>query len=240
VAVVRGYISMLEDGSLGRLPHAAQLAMPVLSAKIGAVNLLIDQMLDTARLEDSRLQLRRTLFDLREVAADAVDSARLLAGPGHRVRAELPEEAILVDADRSRTETILNNLVENAIKYSPDGGEVVCRLCHASGRARVEISDQGVGIAAEDLKALFTRFGRVAGEANAGIPGTGLGLYLARELARAHGGDILVQSAPGRGSTFTLDLTLVVSRPAVDLVRVPGRERRAGSSGRPPRYRELA
>jgi signal transduction histidine kinase len=108
---------------------------------------------------------------------------------------------------------VVANLVHNALKYSPAGGEVrVSASRAADGRAEVAVADEGVGIAAEDLDRLFTRFGRIVTPETAGIPGTGLGLYLARDLARRHGGDVGVTSEPGRGSTFTLALPAAPDR----------------------------
>jgi two-component system sensor histidine kinase MprB len=101
---------------------------------------------------------------------------------------------------------IVANLISNAIKYSPAGGPIDCELVDLGGIARVTVTDTGVGIAKEDLPILFTRFGRVTTAQTVHLPGTGLGLYLGRQLARLHGGEITVDSAPGRGSTFTLHL----------------------------------
>jgi signal transduction histidine kinase len=109
-------------------------------------------------------------------------------------------------ADRNRLNTILVNLLDNALKYSPDGGSVQCVLDRQDGIASVAIADEGLGISPEDLPRLFSRFGRIVTPDNSHIPGTGLGLYLARELARMHGGDIVVASEPGRGSVFTLKM----------------------------------
>jgi two-component system sensor histidine kinase SenX3 len=128
----------------------------------------------------------------------------------------MPGSAVPVVGDRSRLSMIVTNLLHNALKYSPAGGEVrvTCRV--ADGTAEVAVHDQGVGIAAEDIGRLFTRFGRIVTPETAGIGGTGLGLYLARDLARRHGGDVRVESRPGEGSTFTLRLP-ASSEPIVPL-----------------------
>ncbi|HEX6547684.1 MAG TPA: sensor histidine kinase, partial [Candidatus Dormibacteraeota bacterium] len=98
------------------------------------------------------------------------------------------------------------NLISNAVKYSPPGSEVEVSVSVKADRVGVAVRDHGVGIAPADLKRLFTRFGRIVNRETEHITGTGLGLFLSRELARMHGGDIRVQSAPGQGSTFTLEL----------------------------------
>jgi signal transduction histidine kinase len=109
-----------------------------------------------------------------------------------------------------RLEIIIGNLLDNAVKYSPQGGDVTAQLSTAGGLALLSVRDQGIGIAAEDMDRLFVRFSRLGELAD--VPGTGLGLYLARELARLHRGDITAISKPGEGSEFTLSLPLEPTR----------------------------
>jgi signal transduction histidine kinase len=206
--VIRGYLSLFDEGSLGRLTPTGQKVLTVLNAKALEMNLLVEQMLEAARLEDGRLALRMEPVDLGEAAASAVDIVRALADSEHPLKLERPDQAVMVSADRDRVATILANLLDNAIKYSPAGGEVCCRLTVEDGMARVAVSDHGLGIADADQAQLFTRFGRILTRENSHISGTGLGLYLSRELARQHGGDLTVESTPGHGSTFTLSMPL--------------------------------
>jgi signal transduction histidine kinase len=169
-------------------------------------------MLETARLEDSRLQLRLERLDLDRILAEAAQRSRPLAGDKHQLLIANTAGAVPVLGDRGRLLTILTNLLDNAIKYSPEGGPVEVRIEVVDGQAQVAVSDRGLGIAAEDLPRLFTRFGRIVTTANSNIPGTGLGLYFARELARMQGGDITAESVEGAGSTFTLTLPLAGAR----------------------------
>jgi two-component system sensor histidine kinase BaeS len=113
-----------------------------------------------------------------------------------------------VIADSGRVTTIVANLLDNALKYSPDGGPVRCAVRVEDGSAVVEVSDRGLGIAAADQPVLFTRFGRIVTGQNSHIPGTGLGLYLSRELAQLQGATLTATSEAGVGSTFTLTLKL--------------------------------
>ena len=208
LAVLRGYLSMLGDGTLGRLPSPARDAVPLLTDKTAEMGRLIDQMLETARLEDSRLTLQLRAIDLGRVAREVVEAVRHTAGPDHRFVLDLPAAPVEVMVDEPRIINVLANLVDNAVKYSPEGGRVSVTLSVEGGKAWVEVSDEGLGIDAEGMAALFTRFGRVVTSENSHINGTGLGLYLARELARMHGGDIHATSDPGSGSVFTLELPL--------------------------------
>jgi signal transduction histidine kinase len=100
---------------------------------------------------------------------------------------------------------VLTNLIDNAIKYSPAGGEVEVRAYPENGRVLVDVRDQGPGIAKADQKLIFEKFGRITGS-GATRPGTGLGLFIARSIAEAHGGALEVQSVPQQGATFTLEL----------------------------------
>jgi signal transduction histidine kinase len=206
LTVVHGYVSMLEGGLLGDLNERGRKAVPVISAKVLEMNALIEQMIEAARLEDGALMLRPEANDLRDIVAAAVDSARPVLDGRHMIHVKCPDRPVHVRVDGERVKTIVSNLVSNAIKYSPEGGPVDVEVVNRGGIARVSVKDQGVGIAKEDLPILFTRFGRVSTPQTDHLPGTGLGLYLGRQLARLHGGEITVESDPGRGSTFTLHL----------------------------------
>jgi signal transduction histidine kinase len=210
LGVVRGYVSMMEDGTLPAGEHVTPV-LPLLRAKLDEMNRLINEMLETARLEDSALQLRLADIDLREVVHEAVRSLEPLAGERHRLITSVSGAPVTVHGDRARLSMVITNLVHNALKYSPAGGDVRVTCGIREGRAEVAVSDEGIGIAPEAAGRLFTRFGRIASPETAGIPGTGLGLYLARDLSRRHGGDVTVVSEPGRGSTFTLSLPVAAA-----------------------------
>jgi signal transduction histidine kinase len=152
--------------------------------------------------------LRPQANDLRDLVRAAVNSATPELDGQHKIRIRCPDRPVQVRVDGERVKTIVSNLVSNAIKYSPDGGPVEVDLINNGGIARVSVKDRGVGIAKEDLPILFTRFGRISTPETDHLPGTGLGLYLGRQLARLHGGEITVDSDPGRGSTFTLHLPI--------------------------------
>jgi len=204
LTVIRGYLSMILDGSLGSADETTMQPLRMVQGKVGEMDSIITQMLEAARLEDSSLLLKLDRFDLADAIEEAVAHAR---EPG-RIKFERPKVELAVNADRDRTLTILGNLLDNAIKYSPAGGDVTVTAGIAGDQVVVGFADRGIGIAEKDLGMLFTRFGRVVAVEHAAIAGTGLGLYLSRELARRHGGDVTVESELGRGSTFTLTLPL--------------------------------
>lgn len=141
-----------------------------------------------------------------------------LIGETHPFQLALPNRPVPVDGDAARLGLVFCNMIDNAVRYSPNGGSVHvrCLLRADAGQAIVEVRDQGLGIAREDLPRLFTRFGRIVTPENSHISGTGLGLYVAHELIRRHGGSITVASEPHAGTTFvvTLGLASAVSQPA--------------------------
>ena len=203
MTVIRGYNSMLADGTLspGQFASVARL----LDLKLAQMDRLIEQMLETARLERDDLELEQEEFDLRFVVQEQIDILRPLTRD-HRLVLDAGDPAPLVRGDRTRISTVVANFLDNAIKYSPDGGEIRCSACLRDSRAIVSVRDEGLGIAPEHMPRLFSRFGRLPTEENMNIPGTGLGLFLCKEIANRHGGDITVRSKPGVGSEFTLTL----------------------------------
>ncbi|HEY4844647.1 MAG TPA: HAMP domain-containing sensor histidine kinase [Candidatus Dormibacteraeota bacterium] len=206
-AMLGGYLSMIEDETLGPIPNRLRLVLPMLKAKADQINLLANEMVEAARLEDGRPQLKRKRVDLREIVRRNVATAQAGATPRHRVCFDdLAGAAVWVLGDVMRLDIIIGNLLENAIKYSPDGGDVTAKLSAAGDLVTMSVRDEGIGIAADDMDRLFVRFSRLAPTGN--VPGTGLGLYLARELARLHKGDITAVSQPGEGSEFILSLPL--------------------------------
>jgi signal transduction histidine kinase len=210
-ATLTGYLSMIEDESFGPIPQPLRPVVPVLQAKARQISLLANEMVEAARLEDRPLQLKRKRIDLRELVRRTVQMAGTTATPKHRLRFDdTVGRELWVMGDLMRLEIVVNNLVDNAIKYSPRGGDVITTLSIEGNAAQVRVSDKGIGIAAEDMSRLFVRFSRLSELAD--VPGTGLGLYLVRELARLHGGDISVVSTPGQGSQFTLSLPLEARR----------------------------
>jgi signal transduction histidine kinase len=126
LGVINGYLSMLEQGSLGQLKEPGLRALEVLKAKTVELNPLVAQMLDAARLEDGRLALKRNQMDLRVVAAAAMQVVQPLAGPDHALTLETPPAPVTAMGDPDRIQTIISNLLENAIKYSPNGGRIQC------------------------------------------------------------------------------------------------------------------
>jgi signal transduction histidine kinase len=205
MTVIKGYLTMLDAGSLGDMPTRARAVMPLLISKSDEVNWMLEQMVEASRLEEGKLALKKRRLNIIDIACVAVDGVKMLI-TGHEVNVTQPQHAILADVDPDRFQIVVRNLVTNAAKYSPSGTEINVDITSKDGFAMVAVVDQGVGISAEDQVNLFTRFGRV--ESTQHVHGTGLGLWLSREIARMHDGDLTVESEPGRGSTFLFAVPL--------------------------------
>ena len=214
ITVIRGYVSMLESGLFGKLNERGVKAAAVMTAKVLEMNELIEEMIEAARLEDGALSLRPVETDLRDVVREAAETIAPMVDAGHELSLDVPDRRVRVKVDPDRTRTIVANLLSNAIKYSPDGGTVTCQVRARGGVARVAVSDEGLGISPENIGTLFTRFGRIVTPETEHLKGTGLGLFLARQLARLQGGDITLVTEPGKGSTFTLHLPVATAADA--------------------------
>jgi signal transduction histidine kinase len=205
MTVIKGYLTMLEAGAMGELSPKAQSVLPLLISKSDEVNWMIEQMIEASRLEEGRLALKRRRADIIELTDNAIDSVRMMLD-GHELKVDFPVEPIEAEVDPDRFQIVVRNLLSNAAKYSAAGSDIDVDVRRDTDKAFVSVTDHGVGITPEDQGRLFSRFGRI--ETSAHVQGTGLGLWLSREIAIMHDGDLTVESAPGSGSTFTLSVPL--------------------------------
>lgn len=203
VTVVTGYLEMLESSDLGELPEAARPILRMLRHEMGEMNVLIGEILEATRLHQDRVDLERRELDLDSIVADAVDEAKASFGTDRILLRRAPGPCPVV-GDAARLRSIVVSLLGNAVKFSEEAVEVTV-AAHLDAVV-VSVSDRGIGIARGDRDKIFQRLGRVVTADNAHLPGTGLGLYMGRELARLHGGTLSVESVLGKGSTFTLTL----------------------------------
>ncbi|HEV2579958.1 MAG TPA: PAS domain S-box protein [Ktedonobacteraceae bacterium] len=211
LAVLRGFADMLlVQTARQRGPELADWQQEALGEIELAVTRLVDlteELLDVTRLQAGRLQLQRTPTN---VVALARRVAILLqqATTRHQVEVRTEDAHLVADIDPGRIEQVLTNLIGNAIKYSPQGGPVIITLWEegAAGIVKISVADRGIGIPAGQQAQIFGRFVRADNAAAWGISGTGLGLYICRELVERHGGQLWFESQEGAGSTFFLTL----------------------------------
>jgi two-component system, OmpR family, phosphate regulon sensor histidine kinase PhoR len=167
---------------------------------------LIGDLLDVSRLEMGRLKLQPKRTELTALVRQAAEQAAVTT-QRHSIRVEAPDSPLVGRWDPIRLEQILHNLLSNAIKYTPGRGEIVVRVERLDSQAQVSVADPGLGIPPALLPRIFERFYRV-GATEHRVQGLGLGLYITRSLVETHGGQISVESEPGRGSTFSFTLPL--------------------------------
>ena len=177
--------------------------LELIAGETGRLAMLISDVLDTSRIDAGTFTIRFSDVDLAALVRDSVAAAELSTDEV-AVLADVREPLPAVRGDAERLRQVLMNLLDNAIKYSPAGDEVQVHAYAENGRVRVDVRDHGPGIARADQRLIFEKFGRVTSR-NA-RPGTGLGLFIARSIAEAHGGTLEVASAPERGAVFTLEL----------------------------------
>ena len=164
---------------------------------------LISDVLEVSRLYRGARELKRAPVDVNEVAGEVAASLFPQAMVKDIVLdAELAPRLPVIRADGARVSQVVMNLVDNAIKYTPQGGAVTLGTREAEGGVIVEVADTGPGIAPEEQRGIFERFGRGSSRATGGESSTGLGLFICREIMELHGGRIWLESEPGRGSRF--------------------------------------
>ena len=172
--------------------------------------LLLDDLLEISRITSGKLELKKAYVELRETVESALEAARpLIDGRGHTLDVEWPEAPIQLEADPLRVTQILTNLLTNAAKYTEAGGRIALRARHDAEHAVLEVQDNGIGIAAEQLPRVFEMFHQLEGALGRAEGGLGIGLALAKGLAEMHGGTLQAMSAgAGHGATFRLRLPL--------------------------------
>jgi heavy metal sensor kinase len=184
------------------LPPAARAVLESAREEVDRINATVDDLLVLARADEREIGIVREPVDLRELAAAAVEPLRALAqARGVGVRLDGAPAPVLGDPDSLRH--ALRNLVENAIKFSPDGGAVLVRSDRANGEATIAVADEGAGVPPELRERVFERFFRADPSRTRGNGGSGLGLAIVREVALAHGGHVAVVPQAPRGSVFT-------------------------------------
>jgi PAS domain S-box-containing protein len=178
-----------------------------MEVQIDRLTNLVSDLLDISRIQGGQLQYRMETFDLTVLIREIVEAPRP-ANDQHSITLSSPPHPVTVHADRERIGQVLVNLLSNALKYSPLRSEVMVTVDCVDATAHVAVRDTGYGIPLADQPHIFERFYRVTDTTRAGVPGLGMGLYLSREIAHRHRGDITVQSKEGVGSTFILTLPL--------------------------------
>jgi signal transduction histidine kinase len=203
---IMGFLELVLDPVSGPLNDDQRAHLEVVLRNSNRLLALVNDLLFVARLQAGQLDLEPSELDLAAVVRQSIEEAR----PGADARGvafELDAVPVpLMRADRGRIFQLLDNLISNAIKFTPRGGSVRVALRSFGGDVFIEIADTGIGIPAAEVERLFERFFRASTAVERQIPGTGLGLYIARAIVEAHGGTIRVESKEGTGTMFKIDL----------------------------------
>jgi PAS domain S-box-containing protein len=208
LTVIRGYAEFLgETGSPG--PDGLKDVMRILVESCDRVIDLVDTLLEVSRVEQGEADriLEVQTLDLRELAAASLEPVRTAAErKGVALDLEFTGESLELEGDRGLLRQVVRKLVDNAVKYSPPGARVAVRGCARGDELALEVEDRGIGIPQEHLSRIFEKFYMVDGGVTRRLGGTGVGLYLVREIVKLHKGAVDVQSLPGQGSVFSVRL----------------------------------
>lgn len=224
LAVVEMYASFLLEDPQGCLTTKDRELLRVIKVQGRFMLNLINDLLDVTRIESGHLDLKVQSGDWVEFVRRNVElNGALAARRGVAIEVDTSaSESFMIPFDPNRMEQVLNNLIGNAVKFSPAGSRIVVRVCREGEFVRLSVTDSGPGIPAGELPALFKPFYRGSTPLPMGERSTGLGLPIARRIVEAHRGKIGVESVPGRGSTFWFTLPCDGLRGLVSGVRHPG------------------
>jgi signal transduction histidine kinase len=207
LTVISGVISFFTSGRLGKLSPEQQNMVAMMERNAQSLIELVNDLLDASKLESGTLRLDIASIDLRGIFDEIRETMEPLAREkGITIEERIAPELPAVEADRPKLRRILVNLLSNAVKFTGKGGTVGIKAESLGEVVRISVSDTGVGIAPEDVMRLFDKYEQARSRATRGEKGTGLGLYITKQLVELHGGEIKVESQPGRGSTFSFTL----------------------------------
>ena len=207
MTVIMGAINTVLTEGAYLSPEETRQLLKDAASEAESLSHLLGNLLELSRVQADRLVLHAEAIEVKKVVQDAVEEIKRQSS-AHQFVVSAPRKLPPVHADPLRLERILYNLLENAVKYSPQGGEIRVSVRQQKEHLVIGVSDQGVGISPSDQAKLFGPFQRLEESRPDGVRGVGLGLLVCRRLVEAHGGQIWVESEPGRGSTFFFTLPL--------------------------------
>ncbi|MGE0103779.1 MAG: sensor histidine kinase [Blastocatellales bacterium] len=207
LTVISGVAEMLETGIYGQLTEAQSDGIRQIASQAARLRQLVNDLLDLSKIEAGMLKLRRDYHDPRTLVETVIGQyISYAAQSGVILRSTVPEGLPEVWCDHQRIEQVLVNLVSNAVKFTPNGGQVTFSAEAADRMVRLCVSDTGKGIPEDALPRIFNRFFQVQTSTESGTKGTGLGLAIVRHIVELHGGEVTVESRVGQGSRFCFTL----------------------------------
>jgi PAS domain S-box-containing protein len=211
---IHGYLELVIDGEAGAVTDEQREFLAIVQRNANRLLALVGDLLFLAQIEAGKLSLEVDAVDLSALAAESVETARPLAEEKDITLTLATSPLPRLAGDRARLAQLLDNLVSNAVKFTPQGGRVDVRASSSRGNAILEVRDTGMGIPAEEQEHVFERFFRTSRATEQAIQGTGLGLAISRAIVHAHGGQITLASSDGEGATFRISIPIRAVQPA--------------------------
>ncbi len=213
LAPIRSGLQVLRVTPAGS--EASQQAMGMMERQLHHLVRLLDDLMEVSRVTQGQVRLRKEVVDVADAVQAALEASRpFMSAAAHQLELDLPPEPVRVLADPVRLAQVLSNLVNNAAKYTPDGGRISISARRERDRAVVEVRDNGIGIAPEMLPRVFEKFARLPGAVERSHGGLGIGLSLARTLVELHGGTLQARSeGEGKGAEFVVSLPALAAPP---------------------------
>lgn len=212
---VKQYVGMVLQGFAGKVPAKQRVLLEKAYASNDRQLRIINEILHMAKIGSGRIVLSKQPTSLNELVNDIVSEQKPdIESANHKIKINLPKKPVVVSADVHMLRMSIENILSNAIKYTPAGGQITITVGSSKNRAFVSIEDTGVGISTADINRIFDQFSRLHNDMSQQVGGTGIGLYLSKHLAELHGGSVDVQSRPSLGSVFTISLPLGGSKNA--------------------------
>ncbi|MGM0628820.1 MAG: sensor histidine kinase [Patescibacteria group bacterium] len=207
---IRGYVSMMLEGDYGEVNEGLKEPLNVVDHSTKSLIKIVNDFLNVSRIEQGRMSYEFQKKDMRHIVKNIVEEYRPSAEEkGLEMNFESIDEECNAKVDENKIEQVIGNLIDNAIKYTPEGKIGVRFSKPNKGRMHIKISDTGVGIDPKEISSLFAKFKRAKGADKVNTNGSGLGIYLAKKIAEDHGGTVKVESeGEGKGSVFTIELPM--------------------------------
>ncbi|MES2087913.1 MAG: HAMP domain-containing sensor histidine kinase [Patescibacteria group bacterium] len=212
LASIKGYASLMIEGDYGEVPAQLNEPIDVIFRSSQSLAIVVDDFLNVSRIEQGKMKYDFTTFDLCALVQEVYTEAKPnIEKKGLSISSKCSPDTVNINGDRGKLKQVVGNILDNSIKYTPKGSiNLSLTADKASGKAILTIKDTGVGIRATTIPHLFQKFSRAEDASKVNILGTGLGLYVAREMIEAHGGRIWVESPGlGQGSTFFVEFRMV-------------------------------
>lgn len=205
LSIIKEGVSLVLDEIPGKVNEKQRDILNMSSENIGRLARIIDNLLDISKIEAGKLKLKKTLVDLSQIVKIACEEWRLKSSKkAQDLRCSIPDKPISISVDPDKIIQVLDNLISNAVKYTPEKGRIRIKLTDSKDNVKISISDTGRGISKKDLPKVFDKFQQFGRTSGPGANGTGLGLAITKNLVREHGGTIKVESKVNKGSKFTV------------------------------------